>query len=228
MASKLILFTLFVFVAILVIFLNNRNLLQQTITYLALGDSYTVGEGVAVAESFPYQTIQLLKKEGHRCNDPEIFATTGWTSSDLRTGIKKNYFQPSYYFVSLLIGVNDQYQGKPLNEYAENFERLLGMAVRFTEGKPAHVFVLSIPDWSVTPFAADRDKTMIAQQIDAFNAVSETIARRHNVTFINITDISRDAAGNAHMPAPDRLHPSGVAYALWAERLAGEMQKVLV
>lgn len=227
MASKLILFTLFVFVAILVIYLNNRNMLQRTITYLALGDSYTVGEGVGVTESFPYQTIQLLKEEGQRCNDPEIFATTGWTSSDLRTGIKRNYFQSSYYFVSLLIGVNDQYQGKSTDEYAENLERLIEMAIRFTEGKPAHVFVLSIPDWGITPFATDRDPETIAQGIDAFNTVNETIARRHNVTYITVTDISREAADNPHLLAPDQLHPSGAAYALWAERLAGEMQKVL-
>lgn len=227
MASKLILFTVFVFVAILIIYLNNRNMLQRTITYLALGDSYTVGEGVGVTESFPYQTIQLLKEEGHRCTDPEIFATTGWTSSDLRTGIKRNYFQSSYYFVSLLVGVNDQYQGKAIHEYAENFERLLEMAIRFTEGKPAHVFVLSIPDWGVTPFAADRNCETIAQEIDAFNTVNETVTRRHNVTYINITAISREAVDNPLLLAPDQLHPSGAAYALWAERLAAEMQKVL-
>jgi lysophospholipase L1-like esterase len=228
MVYKFILLSLFVGIAIIVIFLNNRTMLNQSFTWLALGDSYTAGEGVAVFESFPYQTVQLLRKAGHNCTAPEVFAKTGWTCSDLQKGIKNTYFQKSYYFVTLLIGVNDQYQGRPVKEYAEDFTRLLEQAIRFTGGKATHVFVLSVPDWSVTTFAAGTDRHQVAMDIDSFNAVNEQIARTYKVNYLDITPISRNAADGRLYLAPDGLHPSAKAYEAWAGMLAGEMQKLLI
>ena len=228
MVSKLIFLFLITGIAILILYLNNKAMPSQTYSFLALGDSYTIGEGVALYESFPYQTIQQLRTAGYDFYSPEILARTGWTSDDLRKMIRSTYLQKSYRFVSLLIGVNDQYQGKDINRYAANFEQLLKQAITLAAGKADHVFVLSIPDWSVTPFAAGSERMHVAREIDQFNAINESIAGNYNVCYIEVTAMTRADGEAENMLARDQLHPSGAAYAKWANLLAGEIQKRLL
>ena len=139
---------------------------QKKYTYLALGDSYTIGEGLPMQDNFPYQTVQLLSESGYSVEIPTIVAKTGWTTDELQRAIGSHILQTRYDFVSLLIGVNNQYRGTGLEEYAKQFEELLQQAIQFA-GNSSHVFVFSIPDWGVTPFAEGRDREYIANRIDA-------------------------------------------------------------
>jgi len=186
-------------------------------TLLSLGDSYTIGEGVQLPETFSYQAVQMLRRQGHTFAAPEIIARTGWTTDELADAIANVRLLPVYDFVSLLIGVNNQYRGRSSEEYKTQFLSLLQQAIGFAEGRPDHVFVLSIPDWGVSPFAADRDRGVIARQIDEFNAVAGNIAREHQVDFIDITPHSRRADQTF---AADGLHPSAEQYRFWGEQLA--------
>jgi lysophospholipase L1-like esterase len=188
--------------------------------YLALGDSYTIGESVPVYENFPYQTVQLLRRAGHHFNAPEIVAKTGWTTDELQDGIRQTCFQSSYDFVSLLIGVNNQYRGRSVNEYSIDCEKLLQQAIRFANKKSAHVFVMSIPDWGVTPFAKGRDIKKISSEIDAYNEANKKLADQYNCNYINITHFTREAASDLTLLAADQLHPSGKDYARWAQLLS--------
>ena len=147
--------------------------------YLALGDSYTIGEQVPLFENFPYQTIQMLRKKMGGQHDflaPEIVAKTGWTTDELDAQISDTLFLEGYDFVSLLIGVNNQYRGRNTENFATEFKSLLQKAIFFARNNPSHVFVLSIPDWGITPFAADRDASQIANEIDEYNQVCKEIA----------------------------------------------------
>ena len=189
-------------------------------TYLALGDSYTIGEGVPLFESFPYQVVQLLRKSGHNFHAPEIIAKTGWSTDELIEGIHSTLLQPTYDFVTLLIGVNNQYRGRSIEEYSPQFEQLLIRAIEFCGDHPSHVIVLSIPDWGATPFAADRDQKKIAGEINAFNAVNKNIATQYKAHYIDITPGTRASAKDESMLTADKLHPSGKEYFQWASRVA--------
>lgn len=193
----------------------------DTIHYLALGDSYTIGETVPITENFPYQTVQLLRKEGLDIVGPEIVAKTGWTTDELQTAINTHHFRASYDLVTLLIGVNNQYRGRPVDNYKPEFENLLKQAIAFAGGKTDRVVILSIPDWGVTPFATGRDREQIATEIDAYNAANKAIALQYNIHYIDITPWTREAATDNSLLAADGLHPSGKEYKRWAERVAG-------
>ena len=192
---------------------------RKAISYLALGDSYTVGESVPLYENFPYQLVQGLRKKGLQVAAPEIIAKTGWTTDELLVGISQTQFLPSYDFVTLLIGVNNQYRGRSIEEYASQFEILLQKAIKFAKDKPSKVVVVSIPDWGATPFAKDRDTKKIATEIDAFNAVNKRIALQYKVHYADITPGSRDALTDKDLVAKDGLHPSGKEYAKWAAEI---------
>ena len=200
---------------------------SKTYSYLALGDSYTIGESVPLYESFPYQTVQQLRKAGCPVYAAEIIAKTGWTTDELQAGINNSYLLPVYDFVSLLIGVNNQYRGRNREEYAGQFEVLLQQAIAFAGNNKQHVFVLSIPDWGVTPFANGKDKVAIAGEIDAFNAINKSISEKYQVNYIDITAGTREAAHDTTLLAADQLHPSGKEYARWAMKLAEGIQKSL-
>jgi lysophospholipase L1-like esterase len=204
--------------------------MSKTYSYLALGDSYTIGEGVPVYENFPYQTVQRLRKAGYGVYAAEIVAKTGWTTDELQAGIEATSFLTAYDIVSLLIGVNNQYRGRSLQEYTQQFEALLQQAIRFAGNHAGHVFVLSIPDWGVTPYAAGsgRNSATIAHEIDTFNAVNKSLAEKYSVQYIDITPGTRLAANDASLLAADQLHPSGKEYARWAEKLAESIKNVLV
>lgn len=182
--------------------------------FLALGDSYTIGEGVLPSERWPVRLAALLREAGCDIAEPEIIATTGWTTDELTAGIDAASPAGPYDLVSLLIGVNNQYRGRSLDEYRHDFRDLLGRAIAFAGSEPAHVIVLSIPDWGVTPFAAARDRVRIAGEIDAFNAVNGEETVLAGAHYVHITGDSR-----AHPleVVADGLHSSAAAYDRWAE-----------
>jgi lysophospholipase L1-like esterase len=202
--------------------------MSKIFSYLALGDSYTIGENVPIYDSFPYQTVQLLRKAGYSLYAPEIVAKTGWTTDELQTAIANNFLLPGYDIVSLLIGVNNQYRGRSLQEYTQQFEALLKQAIGFAGNKEKHVFVLSIPDWGVTPFAKDRSSATIAHEIDSFNAVNKLFAEKYAVNYIDITPGTRLAADDLSLLATDQLHYSGKEHSIWAKRLADAIEPILL
>jgi len=189
-------------------------------TYLALGDSYTIGEGVLLTQTYSYQAVQLLRSQGLPFTAPEIIARTGWTTDELDQAISAVRLLHSYDLVTLLIGVNNQYRGRSSAEYKDQFQALLQRAIRFAGQETSRVFILSIPDWGVSPFATDRDRDAIARQIDEFNTVAAGIARQHQVAFIDITPHSR-LQGQTFVA--DGLHPSAGQYRYWAEKLVEQV-----
>jgi lysophospholipase L1-like esterase len=198
-------------------------------TYLALGDSYTIGEGVPLDGNFPYQTMQLLREAGQAVAAPEIVARTGWTTDELARALSGVRLLPRYDVVSLLIGVNNQYRGRGLEEYALQFDELLREAMRLG----ASVFVLSIPDWGLSPFARqlpDPTGTRIAdiaREIDAFNDRARAICGLHGVPFIDITMHGRGLGSDPSLFTADGLHPAAGHYRFWAERLAGAIRRAM-
>jgi lysophospholipase L1-like esterase len=204
-----------------VLFLVSLSILvvKKMKTFLALGDSYTIGESVLLTETFAYQTVQVLRNKNINISAPEIIAKTGWTTDELLEAISQYTFSSTYHLVTLLIGVNNQYRGRSVNEFEIEFIQLLQKAIAFADGKTKNVFVLSIPDWGVTPFAVDRNIKQIAVEIDAYNLVCQKIALQHNCNFIDITTSQRADANNDEMLASDGLHPSGKEYKKWAEKV---------
>jgi lysophospholipase L1-like esterase len=196
-------------------------------TFLALGDSYTIGQNVPSNDNFPNQTVQLLKTSGYEFNPVEIVATTGWTTDELQNNINNRSFTPPYNIVTLLIGVNNQYRGRPVDTYKPEFESLLKQAIQFAGGKADHVIVLSIPDWGVTPFASGRDRDQIAREIDEYNAANKTISENYKVHYIDITPWTREAATDLSLVASDGLHPSANEYKRWSEKLADKIKPLL-
>lgn len=197
-----------------------NNSLQKTFTYLALGDSYTIGEKVNPEENFPNQAAALLREKGIQITDPFIIAKTGWTTDELNEAIQKAALKETFDFVTLLIGVNNQYRGKTVADYAPEFESLLRQAIAFAGNDPLKVAVLSIPDWGITPYAEGRDRQHVAWEIDAYNQVNRTIASKHHIHYIDITPWTRQAVADSSLLAEDGLHPSAKEYARWADSIA--------
>lgn len=200
---------------------------MTTYSYLALGDSYTIGEQAPFAENFPNQTVQQLRKAGFAFYSAEIIAKTGWTTDELSNAMESTSFLPTYDVVSLLIGVNNQYRGRSATEFKIEFEHLLQRAIEFAATKPYRVFVLSIPDWGVTPFAEGRDRNQVADEIDAFNYVCEKSAKQFQANFIDITTSQREDGHKAAFLVADGLHPGGKEYAKWAAKLSDAILKEL-
>ena len=188
-------------------------------SFLALGDSYTIGESVPALDNFPNQTVQLVKNDGFNFNSPEIVAKTGWTTDELQAAINARTLLPKYDFVTLLIGVNNQYRGRTVDNYKPEFESLLKQAIQFAGNDTSHVIVLSIPDWGATPFAAGRDRVQIAKEIDEYNAANKTIAAAYKIHYIDITPGTREAINDPSLVAGDGLHPSAKEYLRWAQKL---------
>lgn len=197
----------------------------KTYSYLALGDSYTIGESVLLTKNFPNQTAALLKKAGINMEAPTIIAKTGWTTDELKEQLSRTRLAVPFDFVTLLIGVNNQYRGRSADEYAQQFEELLQQAIGYAGGNTNHVIVLSIPDWGVTPFAEGRDRIKIAKEIDLYNSINERISKEYKVHYINITPFTREALKDKDLVAKDGLHPSTKDYARWAEKVKEVMLK---
>lgn len=188
-------------------------------TFLALGDSYTIGESLPLHESFPYQAIQLLRNNGQFFQAPEILAKTGWTSAELADHILHTKLNESYDFVSLLIGVNNQYRGLPVAEFISDFGFLLRKAIHLSGNKPSHVMVLSIPDWGHTPFATKRDTAKISSEINTLNEICEAAAKKAQTHFIPITEDTRKVKNNPELLAQDQLHYAAPMHHIWAEKI---------
>jgi lysophospholipase L1-like esterase len=191
------------------------------LSYLALGDSYTIGEGVAADARWTHQLAAALRVEGIALHDPRTIARTGWTTDELDAAIDVEAPASDYDLVTLLIGVNNQYRGRDLENYADEFERLLARAIGFAGGRAQRVTVLSIPDWGATRFGAGsgRDLACVSAELDAYNAAARAVCARHGVAFVDITPLSRASGDDEAMLAADGLHPGPAMYAQWA-RLA--------
>ena len=200
----------------------NANAQHVTLKYLALGDSYTIGESVAETERWPNQLAALLSKNSNKEIKTSIIATTGWRTDNLMNAITIAKLSDEYDLVSLLIGVNNQYQGKSADQYATEFEELLKISIRLAKGKKENVFVVSIPDYGFTPFG-EKNQPGISKAIDQFNDINRKISSEHHIRYFNITDISRQGISDPFLVAPDGLHPSGKMYSLWVDRMAKEI-----
>jgi len=200
---------------------------EDPLPFLALGDSYTAGEGVDSVLRWPILLARRLRDAGVPVEDPLIIARTGWTTDELDAGIAEAGPEGPYALVSLLIGVNNQYRGRELEEYRSQFRALLARAISLAGGCPGRVLVLSIPDWGAMPLAEGRDRVAISDEIDRFNRVSLEECRTREVPYVDVTGISRKAASDPVMAAKDGLHPSGVQYGLWAEAAFPEAMRIL-
>ena len=196
-------------------------------TLLCLGDSYTIGENVPLHESFPYQTIQLLREEKLDFSAAEIVAKTGWTSFELISHLNKIIVENQYDFVTLLIGVNNQYRGLKAESFKIDFEILLKKALSLVENNSKHVIVISIPDWGVTPFAKDRNESQITNEINVFNGVCEMMAQKYQTHFINITESTRRAKFDESIQTTDGLHYAAKEHAIWATKVAEVIAKTI-
>jgi lysophospholipase L1-like esterase len=196
-------------------------------SFLALGDSYTIGQSVEADQRFPFQTKLLLSTQGVQMKQPDYIAMTGWTTGNLLSSLASNSLSNNYDVVTLLIGVNNQYQQREKSEYRLHFAELLNKAIFYAGGRKSRVFVLSIPDYSVTPFAQYSDTARIAREIDEFNAINKEITTVAGVSYLDVTPISRQARSDAALIAVDGLHPSGKQYKAWATLLAPLIKSAL-
>lgn len=208
-----------IFFTILFASCNSENMDEKSFDYLALGDSYSIGESVDVSERYPVQLKDSLQKHNIKINNLKIVAKTGWTTDELSNGIDSAEFLESYDLVTLLIGVNNQYRGRDLDNYRKEFTELLSRAIQFACDDPEKVIVISIPDWGVTPFAEGRDTAKIAKEIDAYNSVNYQESKNAGVHYVDVTAISREARINKELIAKDGLHPSGNMYSRWVEKV---------
>ena len=199
---------------------HTTDLLPE-LRYLALGDSYTIGEGIGEDGRWPLQLAHALRSEGVALADPRIIARTGWTTDELESAMTAGEPLGQFDFVSLLIGVNNQYRGRPQDEYRVQFAALLWRAIGLAGNRPGRVLVLSIPDWGVTPFATAEgcDPAQIERELDAYNAAAREACTQRGVAFVDITEVSRAHGAEPAMLAVDGLHPSAAMYAEWV-RLA--------
>jgi lysophospholipase L1-like esterase len=195
--------------------------------YLALGDSYTIGQSVDPALRYPVQIADSLGKRGYPMEEPRIIAVTGWTTSDLKAGIQSANPQGPYDLVSLLIGVNNQYRGMDIDIYRTEFGELIDQSIYFAGNDTGRVIVLSIPDWGVTPFAEGRDSEKIAREIDQYNAINREITLSKGIVWIDVTGVSRLAENDITLIAGDGLHPSGKMYTEWVRLALPEIVKMV-
>ncbi|AKD58789.1 SGNH/GDSL hydrolase family protein [Spirosoma radiotolerans] len=196
----------------------NPDAAKSEYTFLSLGDSYTIGERVSETDRWSVQLAGLLRKDNVDVGNPDIIARTGWTTAELQEAIKASGNQKTYNLVSLLIGVNNQYRGQSQDQYRTEFRELLQTATKFAAGKTNRVFVLSIPDWGVSPFAAGGDKARVSREIDQFNAIAQDECQKAGIVYVDITPLSRSAAGDDSQFASDGLHYSGKQMKQWAEK----------
>lgn len=192
--------------------------------YLALGDSYTIGEKIDYKNNYPNQLVKILKEKGIKLNLKKIIAITGWTTDELAIAIAKENPKPIYDLVTLLIGVNNQYRGRSTEEFEWQFYSLLCQSILFAKGNSKNVIVISIPDWGMTPFNQDKDKKTCSLEIDEYNKIVKLWSKKLGCKFIDVTTSTRKNAENNIYLAEDLLHYSGEEYKIWANKIA----KVLI
>jgi lysophospholipase L1-like esterase len=197
--------------------------IKDEVKFLALGDSYTIGQSVAASARWPAQLIDSIRAEGINASDARIIATTGWTTDNLELGITRADLSNDFNLVSLLIGVNDFYQRGTVEAYIPKFKGLLNTAVMLAGGDKSRVFVVSIPDYGFTPFGQS-DRPAISAGIDAFNAANKIVTDEMGILYVDITDISRRGLDQPDLVAGDGLHPSAKQYTLWVRRILQNME----
>lgn len=201
--------------------MGQQLIIEDKVKFLALGDSYTIGESVTADQRWPILLMDSLNAKGIECEQPRIVAVTGWRTDNLKRAISEAKLKSEYSLVSLLIGVNNYYQGKSVESYKPEFEELLKIAISLADGVKSRVFVISIPDYGFTPFAKN-DREKISKGIDAYNEVNHSVAKRLGVKYYYITDISRRCLDEPDLVAFDGLHPSGKMYSEWVERIIND------
>ena len=205
---------------------NSEDMKKENKSYLALGDSYTIGTSIAFPDNFPNQLVDSLFSKTGDSVEVKIVAQNGWRTDDLHRGIKRTDLEDKYDLVSLLIGVNNQYQGLPLADFEKDFRSLVDTAIKYAGGDKSNIFVVSIPNYGYTPFGADK-KEEITSDLEKFNASSKTICEELGIDFYNITEISLEAETNAEFRATDDLHPSATQYAAWVDSFLDRVIKKL-
>jgi lysophospholipase L1-like esterase len=198
---------------------------ENKYSYLALGDSYTIGESVSEDERFPVQLVKKLRTDSIDISDPFIIAKTGWTTDELAAAIKEKNVADTFAIVTLLIGVNNQYRGRSAENYRPELKQLIETALIYAGGIKEHVFIISIPDWGVTPFADGRDRKKIAKEIDEYNKVKKEEASNYGIRYYDITEISR--INDPALIAGDGLHPSGKMYTMWVDKIYEDVKAAL-
>lgn len=206
--------------------INNNPDTKNGLTYLALGDSYTIGQSVAEDQRWPVLFARTMTGNGTTLSKPDIIAKTGWTTANLLSNISSVSAAKPYDLVSLLIGVNNQYQGLSIEQYRAEFRELLLKSINYAGGRSNRVFVLSIPDWGATP-AGSGSREVISKEIDQFNAVAKEECQKEKILFIDITPISRKALNDVTLVADDRLHYSGKMRQLWVDEAIPYVRKLL-
>lgn len=192
--------------------------IESEVRMLALGDSYTIGESVEVHQRWPHQLVSTLSKDGRKAEDPDYIATTGWTTTQLIQGIDMYLDRDKKYnLVSILIGVNNQYQGLDIASYEPDLIKIVNLALDVVRQDNSRVFMLSIPDYAYTPFGGG--KSSISKELEAYNAINKRIAAKYNIAYIDITPISRTGLDHPSLVAIDGLHPSGEQYGKWVEEI---------
>lgn len=213
--------SMFTFILWILSFTSFELMQGKPYTYLALGDSYTIGEAVSEKGRWPVQLVDRLNADGIAVADPEIIATTGWTTDELQKGISEVELSKKYDVVSLLIGVNNQYRGYPIAQYRKEFEELLIQAITYAGGNPENVFVVSIPDYGVTPFSEEKelDAQKIANELDQYNDIAKELVKKKGASYTDITKASKLAKTDSSLVASDGLHPSTKMYTQWVDAL---------
>jgi len=196
---------------------------MEPVRFLALGDSYTIGQGVTVDNRWPNQLVAELERQGYNVEELKIIAQTGWTTASLQNAINQQMPLNGYTLVALLIGVNNQFQGGSIDTYTVQFKELLQQAIFLAGNNPQHVFVLSIPDYAYTPYG--NGNPSISAEIDLFNGANRFITSTYNIRYIDITPISRQGLSSPYLIADDGLHPSGAMYRLWVEEIVKYIEK---
>lgn len=222
--KKKILFIQFI---VFIFFLNCTVKEKPSYSYLALGDSYTIGESVNENDRWPVQLSKKLNAIGIAFSAPEIIAKTGWTTDELKTGIDNQILNYPYDWVSLMIGVNNQYRNRPIENFKEEFETLIDLALSFNGNNKKRLFVLSIPDWGKMPFAKNRNQEQISREIDDFNQVIYEICALKEVLFIDITPLSRRVENHPEWIGSDGLHPSGLQYTEWVNEILTHIEPLV-
>jgi lysophospholipase L1-like esterase len=197
------------------------------VRFLALGDSYTIGEGVDPSDRWPSHLVSMLRQRGNAIDEPVIVARTAWTTDELMDAIDEANPVGPFDVVSLMIGVNDQYRSRPIEQFEASFVQVLDQAIGFARGGASQVIVLSIPDWGATPFAEGRDRALIGREIDTYNTSGRTLVERRRARWHDITGISRRVAEDPALVVDDKLHPSGEMYRQWALSLVEPFEALL-
>lgn len=200
---------------------------DQGVRFLALGDSYTIGEGVSEDERWPNQLVARLLDDGLAVTDLRIIARTAWTADELADAIDAEDPQGSFDLVTLMIGVNDQYRSRPVHAFAPEYAKLLQRAQAFAAGRADRTIAISIPDWGATPYAAGRDRQLIASEIEAYNARARDLAARAGVWWVDVTPSSRAVLHDPSLTTADGLHPAGAMYSVWAGLIAPVAREAL-